>query len=258
VPLGIVAGGVRMDDDSAGLPARIEAELAAGVAARTASPGPARFAAAYAVAGAAADAIVSVHLSGSVSGTVNSASLAAAESRVPVRVVDSRSMGMGLGFAVLSAAQAAGAGACADEVAAAAAGRAARLSSFFALDSPDQLLAGGRLAARTGTGTGAAPAPALTARPLLHIRDGRIELLEKVRTRSGAIRRLTELAVEAAAGRPVDLAIQYLGAPDRAAAVAGQLAELVPSAREIYLARADAVIAVHTGAGMLGVVVAPF
>ena len=48
-----------------------------------------------------AAAIVSVHLSARLSGTVNSAILAARSAPVPVRVVDSQSIGMGLGLAVL-------------------------------------------------------------------------------------------------------------------------------------------------------------
>jgi DegV family protein with EDD domain len=254
VPLGVVISGARFDDDAAGLPGRVEAEIRSGAAVTTASPGPERFTAAYAAAAAAG--IVSVHLSGSVSGTVDSARLAAAAASVPVRVVDSRSLGLGLGFAVLAAAQAARGGASIDDVAAAAAGRAAGLRSFFAVAAADRLLAGGRLGA-PGAGRLAARQPALTARPLLHITGGRIELLDKTRTRSAAIRRLAELAAEAAAGEPADLAVQFLGDAGPAAALAGQLAEVVPGYRGVCLVRGDAVIAAHTGTGMLGVVVAP-
>ena len=278
VPLSVVLGDRRLDDDPAALPGGIETELGRGAAVRTASPAPERFAAAYAVAAAQAEAIVSVHLSARMSGTVAAASLAAAAAAVPVQVIDSGSLGMGLGFAVLSAAEVACAGGSAEQVAAAAAGRAARLRSFFTVAAPDRLRAGGRLgsgsgsASSSGSGAGAGAGgggggrstaaggtgPGLTARPLLHVLNGQITQLEKVRTRSAAIRRLIELAVESAAGQPVDLAVQYLGQPDRAVALAGQLAELIPGAREIYQARADAVIGLHTGQDMLGVVVAPY
>ena len=259
VPLSVVVGDRRLDDEPAELPDDIETGLRAG-AARTASPAPERFAAAYAAAAAAgAEAIVSIHLSGRMSGTVGSARLAAAAAPVPVRVVDSGSLGMGLGFAVLSAAEVARTGGSAEQVAAAAARRSAGLRSFFTVDAPGHLQAGGRLGAGAGAGSGSAgPGPGLTARPVLHISGGRLVPLEKVRTRSAAVRRLTELAVESAAGEPVDLAVQYLGEAGRASELAGRLAELIPGARNIYQVRADAVIGVHAGQGMLGVVVAPY
>ncbi len=253
VPLSVVVDGRRLDDDPAVMPSGIVPELLSGAAVRTASPAPERFAAAYADAAGTADAIVSVHLSGRISGTVDAARLAAASAPVPVRVVDSGSLGMGLGFAVLSAAEAARAGGSTDEVAAAAISRAVRLSSFFTVATPDYLHAGGRLGRSSGPASSV-----LTARHLLHVLDGRITTLEKVRTPSGALRRLTELAVESAATAPVDLAIQYLGDADRAAALASRLAELIPGMRASYLARADAVIGIHTGLGMLGVVIAPY
>ncbi len=274
VPLRVVLGGRAAGDDTApggGAPDRgagrgsktglvpavnitqVEAILRAGGRVGTASPSPDQFADAYAAAAAGgAEAVVSVHLSGRLSGTLNSASLAAASAPVPVHVVDSQSIGMGLGIAVLTAAAAAHAGAAAAAVAAAAASRAASLRSYFALDAPGYLLAGGRLEA-----TPALPESALTVRPLLHISNGSIVLLEKARTQSGALHRLGQLAVEFAGDRPADLAVQYIGDAGRAADFAAQLARLIPGVRRTYLGAADAVICAHTGPGMLGVVVAP-
>jgi fatty acid-binding protein DegV len=87
--------------------------------------------------------------------------------------------------------------------------------------------------------------------------DGKIAVLEKVRTPSAAARRLEELAVTFAAAQRVDLAVQHLGHPERAAALAERLGRLIPGARRMYLAEAGAVIMAHTGPGMLGLVVAP-
>ena len=254
VPLRVTAGGLVFDDGPAVLSGALEAELRRGARLSTASPAPAAFAAVYAaVAVAGAEAVVSVHLSAGLSGTVNSATLAAAQAPVPVRVIDSRSLGMGLGFAALAAAEAADAGGTLDDVAAAAAGRAARLRSFFVLDTLDQLSAGGRLdPGFPGAGSG------LTVRPLLHLADGKVAVLEKLRTTSAAVRRLEEAATESAAGQPVDLAVQYLGDRERATALAGRLERLIPHARHRYLAEAGPVILAHTGPGMLGVVVAPY
>jgi DegV family protein with EDD domain len=254
VPLRVVAGGLAADDGPAALSGALGAELGRGARLSTASPAPERFAAAYAAAErAGATAVVSVHVSAGLSGTVNSARLAASGAPVPVRVVDSRSLGMGLGFAALSAAEAAEAGADPDAVAGAARGRAGTLRSLFVLDTLDQLSAGGRLP-RDPSGAGAG----LTARPLLHLADGQVAVLEKLRTPSAAVRRMEEVAAEFAAGRPVDVAVQYLGPPERGETLAGRLEQLIPGARHRYLAEAGPVIRAHTGPGMLGVVVAPY
>jgi DegV family protein with EDD domain len=252
VPLRVVAGEQACDDEPRALPEALAAQVRRGARLSTASPAPALFSAAYAAAGAAgARAVVSVHISKGLSGTVNSATLAAAGAPVPVRVIDSRSLGMGLGFAAMAAAEAANAGGSLEDVTAAALGRAARLRSFFVLDALDRLTAGGRLDAPAPGG-----APRLIARPLLHLSGGQVEVLEKVRTWSAAIRRLEEVAAQFADGRPVDLAVQYLGSPQRATALAARLETLIPTARRRYLTEAGRVILAHTGPGMLGVVVA--
>jgi DegV family protein with EDD domain len=252
VPLRVVAGGLVADDGPSALSGPLGAQARRGARLSTASPAPERFAAAYASAAAAgAAAVVSVHLSASLSGTVGSARLAASGAPLPVRVVDSGSLGMGLGFAALSAAEAARAGGRLGDVAAAAAARAAALRSFFVLDTLDPLSAGGRLdPSRLGGG--------LTVRPLLHLADGRVEVLEKLRTASAAVRRMEEAAAEYAAGRPVDVAVVYLGPAERGRDLAGRLERLIPAARRRYLAEAGPVIRAHTGPGLLGVVVAPY
>jgi len=252
VPLRIVAGGLAADDGPPACGGALGAQIRRGARLTTASPAPERFARVYADAAAAgAAAVVSVHVSAGLSGTVNAARLAAGGAPVPVRVVDSRSLGMGLGFAALSAAEAAQAGGNLDAVAAAASVRSARLRSFFVLDTLDQLSAGGRLGP-SGPGRG------LTFRPLLHLADGRVAVLEKLRTRSGAARRMEEAAAEYAAGQPVDVAVLYLGPAEPGRALAGRLEALIPGARHRYLAEASPVIQAHTGPGMLGVVVAPY
>ena len=255
VPLRIVAAGLAADDDPAAFSGVLGGkELGGGARLSTASPAPERFAAAYvAAAKAGAGAVLSVHVSASLSGTVNSAALAASAAPVPVRVVDSRSLGMGLGFAALAAAEAATAGAGLDAVAGAAIDRARALGSFFVLDTLDELRAGGRLPPERP-----AAGARLTARPLLHLADGRVAVLEKLRTPSAAVRRLEEVAAEFAGGRPVDVAVQYLGPPERGEALARRLEQLIPCARHRYLTEAGPVIRAHTGPGMLGAVVAPY
>ncbi|MBD0737708.1 DegV family protein [Streptomyces sp. CBMA29] len=219
----------------------------------TSRPSPAEFAAVYeAVADAGAEAIVSLHLSGEFSGTYDAALLAAKEAAVPVRVVDTGMVAMALGFTVLAAAETAEAGGTPDDVVAAAEKRADATSAYFYVDTLDYLRRGGRI--------GAAQAlfgSALAVKPLLRLVDGRIELMEKVRTASKAITRLEEIVVEQAGTRRVTLAVHHLASADRAAALADRLRERVPGLDDLVVSEVGAVIGAHTGPGLLGVVISP-
>jgi DegV family protein with EDD domain len=218
----------------------------------TSRPSPELFRQAYeAAAGSGALAVTSIHLSGEMSGTIDGARLAARDAPIPVTVIDSRSIGMGLGFAVTAAARAAAAGAAVKDVADAAMRRIRETRSLFYVDTLEHLRRGGRIGA-------AAPllGPTLVSRPLLHIAGGRVAPLEKVRTSSRALTRLTELAVEFAGDRSVDMAVQHVAASQRAALLAAHLRERAGRLRELLVAEAGPVVAAHVGPGMLGVVVA--
>lgn len=218
----------------------------------TSRPSPKEFVLAYErLAEAGAGGIVSVHLSAAMSGTVDSARLAAAESPVPVRVIDSRCVGMGLGFAALAGAAAAAAGAALAEVVGAVERRAQAVRSLFYVDNLEHLRRGGRIGAAAGL-----LGSALMIKPLLHIVDGRVAPLEKVRTASRALARLEDLAVQHAADREVDVAVQHMAAAGRAAALAARLGDRLPGVRDVYVGEVGPVIGAHAGPGMLGVVIA--
>ncbi|WP_262380065.1 DegV family protein [Nonomuraea sp. PA05] len=219
--------------------------------ATTSRPAPARFAACYsALAAGGATAIVSIHVSGELSGTIESALTAARDAPVPVEVIDSRSIAMGLGYPVLAAARAAATGASLDEVVTAARASMRTTRTFFYVDTLDYLHRSGRI------GTAASLlGSALMIKPLLHLADGRICLLEKVRTSSRAIARLEDLAVQAAGKGAVEVAVQHLAARERAEALAERLHKRVPDLRDLRVVEVGAVIGVHVGPGMLGLTI---
>ena len=261
VPLRVLAGNLVADDGDVGSVPAIEAAAARGGRLTTARPSPERFAAAYqAAADAGAEAVVSIHLSGLLSGTLSSAALAAASAPIPVRVIDARNIGTGLGLVVLAAVAAALAGQGLDQAAAAAASELELVGSFFALDEPDALLAGGRLPAAPLASKGS-PAVRLVSRPVLRIRSGHVAMVDRVRTRAAVADLLVRLAREVAAGLPagraVDVAVEHTSAPDRAAELADRLTAAVPRLGRSYLVQASTAIRAHTGLGMLGVSVAP-
>lgn len=200
-----------------------------------------------------ADSVVAVHLSGELSGTWQAAWMAAEEVGPDlVRIVDSRSTAMGLGFSVLAAATAAAEGASPAEVEAAATRVAARARTFFSVETLEHLRRGGRIGAAAALfGT------ALSVKPLLHVEDGRIVPLEKVRTTSRAVARLVDLAADAAGRGTVGLAVHHLAAPERAAELAAKLEVRLPNSPGCLISEVGAVIGAHTGPGVLGVVVLP-
>ncbi len=254
VPLQVIIGGTAYDEGAEATSATVAEALRTWSPVTTSRPAPAAFLDAYeAAAEAGCDGIVSIHLSADISGTFESATLAARDSPVPTRVVDSRSLGMGLGFAVLSAAEAAAAGELSlDEVAAVAAKRAAASLAVFYVDTLEHLRRGGRI------GAGAAfLGSALAVKPLLRLVDGHIEPLEKVRTSVKAIARLEEIAVKHAGDADVDIAVAHLANPDRAQTLADRLRERLPRLVILQVGEVGAVVGAHVGPGMLSVVVAP-
>ena len=95
---------------------------------------------------------------------------------------------------------------------------------------------------------------ALGVKPILIVRDGSIELLEKVRTFSRAMLRLRELVRDAAGDGSVDVAVHHLAAPARAAVLAEELRADLPGLQSLYVSEVGAVVGAHVGPGMLGVV----
>ncbi|MBD9700112.1 DegV family protein [Flavimobilis sp. GY10621] len=250
VPLHVVVDGaehlegVDVDDDA------LAAAIVAGARVTTSQPTPAAFARVYArVADEGAADVVSVHLSGELSGTVHSAAAGAAGAPVNVRVVDSRSAATGMGFAALEAARAAERGADARTVEQVALRVASSATTLFLVGSLDHLRRGGRL-----TRAAAALGNVLGMRPLLTLRDGRIEVLAKVRTRAAAIDRLVEIAREAAAraARPL-VAVHHLDTPADAAALAARLDDV--ASEPVLVGPVGAVLGAHVGPGLLAVVV---
>lgn len=261
VPLHVLVGEDDLDDD-AGARAAVATRLRAGGTATTAQVTPDAFARVYAdLADGGAAAIVSVHLAAGLSGTVRSAEEAALTAAVPVGVVDSRNVALGTGFAALAAARAAAAGAGLAEVVEAARTVAAAATTVFAVQDLGHLRRGGRISAAQ-----AFVASVLGARPLLRVRDGAIGVAETVRGEARAARRLVTLAVEAAVGLApgaVHVAVHHFDAEAAGRDLADRLGQALAQAGvdvdggAPLLAEVTAVVGVHAGPGVLGIVVAP-
>ena len=220
----------------------------------TSKPNPETFSAVYQdLALHGVTDIISVHLSSELSGTYSAAVVAAREASLPVRVVDSRTVGLGLGFATLAAADAVIAGKEVAEVAdiAQRIGRGTR--TWLCVETLDYLRRGGRI----GTAQ-AVVGSVLSIKPILEIAGGRVVPCDKVRTSARAQQRLVELAVQAASelGDAVEIGIQHAGAREVAESLSVAMGKALPGV-PVVLADLGAVLSAHAGPGALAVIVSP-
>jgi DegV family protein with EDD domain len=249
IQFGVETFRTEIDIDDAGLFARIDRE---GKLPTTAAPSPGQFLEAFQAAFAAgADAVVCICVSSQISATYTAA--LAAKEMLPehtIEVVDSRVVSMAQGFMVLAAAEAVRAGADVAGAVAAALALGDRTYLHGAFSTLKYLAMSGRVG-HVAAGFG----NLLSVKPIVTMRDGKLDLLEKVRTRSKSLARVVELTGEAMAGRPIQqMAVLNVAARDEALAFEAQLRAALPCPETIIQADLTAGLSVHTGAGMLGVV----
>lgn len=233
-------------------PAEVLAYLVGTSAVSTSQPSVEAFEAAYRGAAAeGASAIVAVLISGEISGTINAARTAARSVSIPVEVVDSRTVAMASGFAALSASAVAATGASVEVVAQRA--REVASSSFcvFTLDSLEYLKRGGRISAAS-----AAIGNALSLRPVLEIREGKLAVLERVRTTARARRSMLDVVDQKLATfvRPA-AAIMVLGEEEYGDDAAFLMEHRHPELAMLVRTPVSAVLAAHAGPGALAAVV---
>lgn len=193
--------------------------------------------------------ILSILISSKLSGTVNSAVQAKAmlAPDAPVEIIDSNSTAMALGFHLLSVARAIEQGASLAECVELAQKASRNTGLFFAVDTLEFLHRGGRIGgASRFLGT------VLNFKPILELRDGRVEAAERVRTRTKSLSRIIELVGEQIAGRtPVRLASLHASAPEDARIV---LEEAIKKFKPIesYSSEVSPAIGANIGPGVVG------
>jgi DegV family protein with EDD domain len=217
----------------------------------TSAPAPGQFAEAYRQAfEAGAETILCFTVSSEVSATYKAA--LAAREEFPgwdIEVVDTRQLSISQGFMVLAAAEAVEAGASKDEALARAQEVGANTHLFAALPTLKYIAMSGRVSQ-----VAAGVAGILSIQPILSIKEGKLDLLEKVRTRRRAWERVVELCVDAAGGKSIErFALLNVDAPEEAARFEAQLRAALPSLPDEYiLAELTPGLSVHSGAGIVG------
>lgn len=195
--------------------------------------------------------VLGVFISAKLSGTMQSAIQAKAmmgSASEKVHLVDSCSTAMGLGLQAIAAARMGEAGVDVKEAAAATEKAHERSGLFFAVDTLEFLHRGGRIGGgQKFLGT------MLNLKPILAVQGGRVEGIERIRTKSKAHDRIFELVAEKIKGRSnVRVATLHANAAEDAKALLDRIAkDLTPV--ETFFTEVSPVVGTHAGPGTVGI-----
>ena len=217
----------------------------------TSAPSPSAFTSAYEAAfHEGADSILCICVSSKISATYNSAVTAA--EKVPDRdisVIDSLNLSMGQGFMVLAAAEALNQGATKDEAIRLALATGERTHLFAVLATVKYLAMSGRVGKLA-----AGMADTLNIKPILTMQDGKLELLERIRTRKKAVERTLELTCASANGKAIErVAFMQVNNLKEAQELQSQLCNLLPCPSPAIMTEFTPGLSVHAGSGVVGV-----
>ena len=218
----------------------------------TSQPSVGEFISLYERLTADGDEVLSIHISSGLSGTVPNATSAARQVAPDrITVVDSQTTAIGLLLLVIAAGEEIAAGKGRGEVVSVLDRLIRESTAIFMVENLAYLHKGGRInTAARFLGT------LLSIKPILYIKDGKIEPLDKTRTSKKARRRVLDEVVQRVGKRPVRAAVAHILAPQAAQEMAATVRERL-NCREIYISEVGPVIGSHVGPGFLGVAACP-
>lgn len=192
--------------------------------------------------------VLAILISEKLSGTIDSAvQVKTHMADTAIEIVDSRTTAMALGFIAIETAKAAEQGATLAECKALAEHLKGNTGLAFAVDTLEFLHRGGRIG-----GASRLLGSALNIKPILELVDGRVEPIERVRTRSKSMSRVVELIGERIGGRkPVHLATLHANAEADAIALLEEAKAKIGGVEHI-LSEVSPVVGTHAGPGTLG------
>jgi DegV family protein with EDD domain len=219
----------------------------------TSAPSPSAFSIVYENAfSQGAESIICICVSSKVSSTYDSA-LSASENFPgrDITVIDSLNLSMGQGFMAIIAAEAAQRGASKEEVLASISDVGQRLHFYAVLSTLKYLALSGRVGKFV-----AGMADTFNIKPILTVNEGKLVLLERVRTRNKAVERLLELVRSSLNGKPIErVAILHINDLKRAGELQTQLCAEFVCPNSILTAEFTPGLSVHAGSGVVGVAV---
>jgi DegV family protein with EDD domain len=173
---------------------------------KTAQPSPHQFVEFYRKIAQKGDTILSIHITAKLSGTYASAVAAAEELKDEFKVipVDSAVGSLGIGLMCREARRMERAGKSVDEIVKKLESIRQHIRVILTLDTLEYA----KMSGRVGT-IQAALASALNVKPIASLRDGVLNMTERVRTRKAALERVISMAKEEFGDKPVYLAVVH-------------------------------------------------
>jgi DegV family protein with EDD domain len=194
-------------------------------------------------------AVIAILISSGISGTVESALQAKAEfPDAPIEVIDSKLCSMALGFMVMAVARAAKAGASLAECKALAESLFPKIGVYFTVDTLKFLNKGGRInTAKRLVGS------ALNIKPIMYMNEGKLVLLESVRSRKKAMNRLIELVEKDLVGaESVRISTFHAASDEDCQALMDEAVEKFRPV-ETVITYVSPVVGTHSGPGTLAI-----
>jgi len=168
-----------------------------------------------------------------------------------ISIIDSKSLTMQQGYMVLAAAESIDKGSSKEEAIAAALNIRDRSYMFAALSTLKYLAMSGRVGH-----IAAGFANLLDVKPILTIRNGKLDLLEKIRTQKKAWSHTIELISNASQGKIIErISVIHVNVPEKAEYFKELLKSSVACPDLIETREINPGLSVHSGAGMVGAVV---
>ncbi|HHT74015.1 MAG TPA: DegV family protein [Firmicutes bacterium] len=191
--------------------------------------------------------IISIHITSKQSGTVQVAELLKGHVPIRITVVDSESASMGQGFAALVAARAALKGKSREEILEVIQRVKQKTAVFVAVPTLKYLARSGKVSR-----VQAMLASLLNINPILGVKDGLVQAVDKKRSYTQALQRMISLVEERFPSEKLTIAVLHSNALEMAEEFKARVEDRLRCA-QVFVAEMGASLAVHGGQGMLGI-----
>jgi DegV family protein with EDD domain len=220
---------------------------------KTAQPSPHQFVEFYEKVAKAGDTIISIHVTSKLSGTFDSAVAAAREvaGKFKVFPIDSFGGSAGIGFMCREARLMDRAGKSTEEIVRRIESIRERVGIFLTLDTLDYA----RMSGRVGT-LQAALASILNVKPLVVLKNGMLDMTEKVRTRRAALERTIEMAREKYSSQPLHIAVVQARDPQSGRGLMEMVKDKF-NIKDLIMTDLSIAVAANLGPGTVGLVLYP-